>query len=72
MELKTLFIQEVVKRGFYTLGTHNISYAHNEDDIQKLLEVYAIVFKKLKEAVELSNVKDQLECEVLVPLFQVR
>ena len=72
MELKTLFIQEVVKRGFYTLGTHNISYAHNEDDIQKLLEVYAIVFKKLKEAVELSNVKDQLECEVLTPLFQVR
>lgn len=72
MELKTLFIQEVVKRGFYTLGTHNISYAHNKDDIQKLLEVYAIVFKKLKEAVELSNIKKQLECEVLTPLFQVR
>ena len=72
MELKTLFIQEVMKRGFYTLGTHNISYAHTKNDINQLLKTYDIIFKKLKKAVALSNIKDQLDCEVLTPLFQVR
>ena len=33
IEIKTLFMQEMLKRGILTLGTHNISYSHSRADI---------------------------------------
>jgi len=72
MELKTLFIQEVIKRGYYTLGTHNLSYAHTMNEIEGLLAVYEEVFENLATAEKAGNVSAYLNCDVLVPLFQVR
>lgn len=72
MELKTYFIQETMKRGFYTLGTHNISYAHSMSEIERLLSAYEEVFALLAKVKEEGQIKAKLNCEVLVPLFQVR
>ena len=41
--LKTLFLQEVFARGLFTLGTHNMSYAHGDEEVSALVEVYAEV-----------------------------
>ncbi len=71
-QLKTLFLQEVFKRGILTLGTHNLSYSHSDRDLQKLIEVYDQVFPILKEAVEHQSLSSLLKCEPLVPLFKVR
>jgi glutamate-1-semialdehyde 2,1-aminomutase len=71
-QLKTLFLQEVFKRGILTLGTHNLSYAHSEQDLQRLIQVYDEVFPMLKDAIEQQNLIDLLKCEPLVPLFKVR
>lgn len=71
-EIKTLFMQEMFRRGIYSLGTHNLSYAHSDDDIRRLLDVYAEVFALIKNAVSEGNLHEQLECEPLVPLFKVR
>ena len=71
-ELKTLFLQEVFARGVLTLGTHNMSYAHSDEEITRLLNVYNEVFELLKEIIE-KNVMDKwLKTEPLVPLFKIR
>lgn len=71
-EIRTLFIQEVFKRGIYTLGTHNLSYAHSDEDIVALLTCYREVFSLIKEAVIDGTLRDHLKCDPLVPLFTVR
>jgi len=71
-ELKTLFLQEVFARGILTIGTHNMSYAHSDKDIPRLLEVYDAVFSIIKEALEKRNLRELLQTEPLVPLFKIR
>jgi len=71
-DVKTFFLQEVFKRGIYTLGTHNLSYAHNASDIDALLICYQEVFSLIKKYIDNGKLKENLECEVLIPLFSVR
>ncbi len=71
-ELKTLFLQEVFARGILTLGTHNMSYAHNADDVEALLATYDEVFPILRRAVEARSVSPFLKGPTLEPLFAVR
>lgn len=71
-ELKTLFLQEMFARGVLTLGTHNLSYAHSEADIQQLLAVYDDVLPLLVQAVTQQTLLQQLRCQPLEPLFKVR
>ena len=70
--LKTLFLQEVFARGLFTLGTHNMSYAHGDHEISTLVAVYAEVFEILAEAVRRGDVAARLRCAPLQPLFKVR
>ncbi len=51
-DLKTFFIQETLARGILTLGTHNMSYAHTDDDIGRLLEVYGELFPEMRRVVD--------------------
>jgi glutamate-1-semialdehyde 2,1-aminomutase len=71
-EIKSLFMQEVFKRGILTIGTHNICYSHNIKEIDKLLQVYCEVFPILKDAIENKKLYDYLECEPIKPLYKVR
>lgn len=71
-EIKTLFLQEVFARGVLTLGTHNMSYAHSEADIDRLIAVYREVFPILADAIRNKAMKQYLKCEPLQPLFKVR
>ena len=70
--LKTLFLQEVFSRGVYTLGTHNISYAHSDNDVKKLLSCYDEVFPILFDALNKGDIYKYLRCEPLKPLFKIR
>jgi glutamate-1-semialdehyde 2,1-aminomutase len=72
-ELKTLYLQEVIARGILTIGTHNMSFAHRDADIDRLLAVYDEVFPLLRDALRTDGgVIEQLRCEPLQPLFRVR
>jgi glutamate-1-semialdehyde 2,1-aminomutase len=71
-EIKTLFLQEMFDRGILTLGAHNLSYAHSNADIDRLLEVYDEVLPFIAAAVRNGAVRQYLRCEPLVPLFRVR
>lgn len=72
-ELKTLFMQEMLRRGILTLGTHNISYAHEDTDIVNLMKVYDQVIPLLVEGSQSNKrLKSFLHCVPLEPLFKVR
>jgi len=71
-ELKTLLLQEMFGNGVFMIGTHNISYAHSEKDLDVLMKSYRSYFEKVKVAIAQNNLKDMLQCEPLKPLFKVR
>ena len=72
LELKTLFLQEIFARGILTLGSHNMSYMHSDNDINQLLTAYKEIFTILKEVVDNKSLKHYLRCAPLEPLFKVR
>lgn len=71
-EIKSLWMQELHQRGILSVGTHNISYAHSEADVQRLLEVYAQVLPFIGRTLDEGRLRQALRCEPLVPLFKVR
>lgn len=71
-EFKTLLLQEMFANGVFMIGTHNISYAHSEEDIKHLLTCYGRYFEKVQQAIERNNLMQILNCEPLRPLFKVR
>ena len=70
--IKTFFLQEFFKKGILSFGSHNITYSHTEDDINKLLNVYESIFNDLRYGLDQGDLKDKLNCDVLRPLFSVR
>ena len=68
--LKTLFLQETVRRGILTLGAHNLSLAHTLEDVRWTLEVYREVFQILQQAVEAGCLEEYLQVPVVEPVFR--
>lgn len=70
--VKTLWMQEIFKRGILCIGSHNMTCSHSDADIARLLEVYDEVFPLISNAISENNLLDKLEVKPLEPLFQVR
>lgn len=70
-EIKTLYMQEVFRRGVLAYGSYTMSYAHGEADLDRLATVHDEVFGVLAQGLR-GGVRPLLECEVLQPLFKVR
>ncbi len=71
-DIRTLFLQEMFARGILTLGSHNMSYAHTPDDVEKLFNAYDEVLPLIGTAVTGETLEKELRCDPLVPLFKVR
>lgn len=71
-EIKTLYLQEMFARGILTLGSHNISYSHGDNEIAALLGAYNEILPILKCAVDERRMNELLRCPPLQPLFRVR
>jgi glutamate-1-semialdehyde 2,1-aminomutase len=69
---KTLLMQELHQRGFLTVGSHNMSYAHDHDDVASLLSAYEEVLPMAAAAAIEGTVEKHLRCEPLRPLFRLR
>ena len=70
LEMKSLFQQEMIKRGILWGGFHNMSYSHSDEDIEYTLKVYKDVLPILKKAVDENNVKGSLKGDPLEPVFR--
>jgi glutamate-1-semialdehyde 2,1-aminomutase len=71
-QVKTLWMQEILVRGILSVGTHNLTYAHSDADIDHLIETYDEVIPILMSAIASKNVGHYLRCKPLEPLFKLR
>jgi glutamate-1-semialdehyde 2,1-aminomutase len=72
-EIKTLFLQEMFKRGILTTGSNNISYAISKDeDLTTIITSYSEVLNIVSDAIRKNKVRNLLECDPIKPLFQIR
>ena len=69
-EMKTLFIQESIKRGILTGGYSILSLAHTKEIIEMTLNVHDDVFKVIRKAVDRKRVNHFLECPVVKEVFR--
>lgn len=72
LEIKTLFMQEAFARGILIIGTHNMSYAHTDADIDRLMLAYHEILGLISKALREGSLREKLRCEPIVPLFRVR
>lgn len=71
-EIRTFLMQEMHQKGFLTVGTHNVSFAHSEEEISSLLGAYAEILPRIGKHLDEGTFTSSLRCEALVPLFKVR
>jgi len=63
-EMKTLFIQEMLRRGYLASTTVYVSYSHKEKLLNSYFNAVDEVFKIIKNAIKEENILDLLECPV--------
>lgn len=70
LELKTLFTQEMLKRGYLAGPSVYVSYAHNEKIVKDYLETVDEVFGIIKQTINNNNINELLEGPVAHAGFQ--
>ncbi len=63
-EIKTLFIQEMLKFGFMSTTAYYSSFAHKEEDVKEYLDAVDKVFEIIKESIDARNMDKLLHSEV--------
>jgi len=70
--LRSLFSQELVKRGILALVTHNMTAAHDHTAVQQTLEAYAATMKTVAGWLQDPHPERFLEGEMIQSVFRVR
>lgn len=68
--LKSLFQQEVMKRGILFGAAHVISYSHSVEDIDMTLAAYYDALQVLKKALDANDIESFLEGPPVRPVFR--
>jgi glutamate-1-semialdehyde 2,1-aminomutase len=71
-EFKTYFMQEMFANGILVLGTHNVTLAHNEKVINRIVSIYDEILSNISNHLIQGDLKGQLLVPPLKPLFKVR
>jgi len=70
--LRSLFIQEFVKRGvFVHPGVEYISFSHSKDDIKKTIDVLIDSIPVFKKAIQENNIESYLEGKPINPVYSI-
>lgn len=70
--IRTLFQILMLEQGVLMTGSHNVMYAHNEQDITAVLAAYEEVLPQLAAALLQPGLEDRLEGSLVQPVFAVR
>ena len=70
LEMKGLFLQEMVKRGKLVSEIQYLCYSHSDDDIDATIEAYGDSLTILGKAVRENGVKAMLEGEIAQGVFR--
>jgi glutamate-1-semialdehyde aminotransferase len=70
LALKSLLQQELIRRGVLWTGSHAMSFAHGDEEVQQLLDAYREALTVLKDAVTSGTVQTQIAGELVEPVFR--
>jgi glutamate-1-semialdehyde 2,1-aminomutase len=70
--IKTLFLREMIAAGVLVNASHNICFAHREDDVYHVLAAYDHALAVLREALDAGDIGQRLGNQVIRPIFAVR
>lgn len=70
MALRTLFMQEMIKRGILFQGTFTFAHLHGDSEIDQTLEAFRESCKIYSQAIEQKSVKGLLIGEPVKPVFR--
>jgi len=70
LELRTLFQQEVVRRGVLQSYGHCVCHSHSDEDVQRTLDVYREAIPICAAAIRRGDVAERLEGPVLEAIFR--
>ena len=68
--LKTLFLQEAIKRGILLGGGMNVSFSHDDDDVARTLAAYEAALAEVAAAVKAGDAARRLQGRVVEPVFR--
>ena len=68
--LKTLFLQEAIKRGILLGGGMNVSFSHDDDDVTRTLAAYEAALAEVAAAVKAGDAARRLQGRVVEPVFR--
>jgi glutamate-1-semialdehyde 2,1-aminomutase len=71
-QAKTLFLQEVLRRGVLVLNTHEVTTVHSAADVSAVATAYAEALGVVVDAMQSGSMLERLECAPIYPLFKVR
>jgi glutamate-1-semialdehyde 2,1-aminomutase len=70
--IKTLFAHEMLHRGVLFLASHNVSYAHDQDDVRTVLSAWDGALAKVAAELATGQLEQRLPCPAVLPVFSVR
>ncbi len=70
--IRTLWMCEMIKHGVFTLGSHNICYAHNDDDLAIVSTAWEKALTVIREELDSGDLERNLPCPAIEPVFRVR
>lgn len=70
--IKTLFIKEVLTQGVLINASHNICYAHDEEDITTVMKAYDYALDRVAEELATGKLEERLGVAPIMPVFAPR
>ena len=70
LAMKSLFQQEMIKRGILTSGGFNLCYAHSDEDVRRTLAACGDALSVLARALAEDRVEAALEGPAIQPVFR--
>jgi len=71
-QAKTLFLQEMLRRGVLVLNTHDVTTAFTDRDLEIVSQAYSEALTDVCSGLANNDIRSRLECEPIRPLFRVR
>jgi glutamate-1-semialdehyde 2,1-aminomutase len=70
--IKTYLMQQLIRKGVLSNGSHNLNYAHKTKHIEALISIYAEILPQIKYWDLKGQLSEQLRCPPMQPIFKVR
>lgn len=71
-DVKTLFIQEMAQQGVLIIASHNLSYAHQDNEIKRVVTAYENVLPMLADAIKTNKIRDLIKGRSIPSYANVR